>query len=228
MSLHHIVFAAGLIASTSLIFPPAASGQTPSADSAAPPVDTSVTDSVSQGNSTRLTVDSLGARTGGAGQPEQGSDSVRPPVPVDSILRKACRGSGGSATLARDLLVVVFAPEAARADRAALAREVGGKLLGPVSSEPGAYYLKVPTRGQEHRLRAAADELVRSGLVRRVGTRACPSPAPADTSRKAPADTSRKAPADTGSSTPADTSRPTSADTGSAGPADTSRAGVID
>ena len=209
MSLHHIVFAAWLMASTGLIFPPTAPGQTPAADSApASTVDTSGADSASPGDRTRLTVDSLGARTSGAGKPERASDSVRAPVPVDSILRKACRGSEGSATLARDLLVIVFAAEAGRADRAALVREVKGKLLGPVSSEPGAYYLRVPTGGQESRLRAAADELVRSGLVRQVGSRACPSPVPADTSRRTPADTSRPTSADTSQATSADTSPP--------------------
>jgi hypothetical protein len=210
MSLHHIVFAAWLMASTVLLFPPAAPGQIPTADSApASTVDTSVADSASPGDSTRLTVDSLGARTGGTSQADRVSDTVR--APVDSILRKACRGSGGSATLARDLLVVVFAPEAGRAERAALVREVRGKLLGPVSSEPGAYYLRVPTGGQEHRLRAAADELVRSGLVRQVGSRACPSLTPADTSRRTPVDTSRPTSADTSRATSADTSPPTPA-----------------
>jgi len=217
MSLHHIVFASWLLASTVFIFPSAAPGQTPTGDSApVSTVDTSAVDSASPGDSTPPTVDSLGARTGGTSQAERASDNVR--APVDSILRKACRSSGGSATLARDLLVVVFAPEASRADRAALVRKVGGKLLGPVSSEPGAYYLRIPTGGQEPRLRAAADELVRSGLVRQVGSRACPSLAPPDTSRRTPADTSRSTTADTSRTTPADTSR-ASADTSPPTPA---------
>jgi hypothetical protein len=226
MSLHHIVFAAQLMAPTVLILPPAAPGQTPADSAPASTVDTSVADSASPGDSTRLTVDSLGARTSGAGKAERASDSVR--APVDSILKKACGSSGGSATLARDLLVIVFAPEAGRADRATLVKEVRGKLLGPVSSEPGAYYLRVPTGGQEHRLRAAADELVRSGLVRRVGSRACPSPAPADTSRRTPADTSRLTSADTSRATSADTTRATSADTTRATSADTTRATSAD
>ena len=186
------------MASTGVMFPPAAPGQTPTSDSASR-VDTSVADSASPGDSTHLTVDSLGARTGGARQVERAPDSLR--APVDSVLRKACRSSGGSATLARDLLVIVFAPEAGRADRAALVREVSGKLLGPVSSEPGAYYLRVPTQGQEQRLRAAADHLVHSGLVRQVGSRACPSQLPADTSRRTPPDTGRPPPADTSRAT---------------------------
>jgi hypothetical protein len=225
MSLYHIAFAGWLLALPGLISPPAAPGQTPTADSApVSPADTlarmpgadsvlsrdsaALADSARAGDSARVTTDSLGARYGTAGEAERPSASVPAPQPVDSILSKACGGAEGSATLARDLLVIVFAPEAGRGDRAALISEVGGKLLGPVSSEPGAYYLRVPTGGQEHRLRAAADELVRSGLVRQVGTRACPSPAPADTGRATAADTSRPTAADTSRPSSADTSRP--------------------
>ena len=71
--------------------------------------------------------------------------------------------------------MVVFAPEAGAAERAAAAKNVDGTLLGPVTSgEPGAYYLSVPSGGEEYRLRAAADQLIQSGKVRQVGTRACP------------------------------------------------------
>ena len=41
-------------------------------------------------------------------------------------------------TTAPDLLVVIFTPESGRAERAAVAKSVGGKLLGQVASEPGA------------------------------------------------------------------------------------------
>jgi hypothetical protein len=81
------------------------------------------------------------------------------------------------------LLVVIFAPETGSADRAAAARRVKGRLLGQAVSEPGAYYLWVPAAGQEYRLRAVADQLIRSPAVRQVGSHACPSPASADSSR---------------------------------------------
>jgi hypothetical protein len=73
------------------------------------------------------------------------------------------------------LLVIVFGPEAGVQERAAAAKSVDGKLLGPVSSgERGAYYLRVPGGGGEYGLRAAADQLIQSGKVQQVGTRACP------------------------------------------------------
>jgi hypothetical protein len=82
-------------------------------------------------------------------------------------------------TIARDLLVVVFAPETSPVERTAAAKSVDGKLVG--SAEPGAYYLQVPARGQEHLLRAAADQLVQLGYVRQVGSRACPPVLPEPT-----------------------------------------------
>jgi hypothetical protein len=103
------------------------------------------------------------------------SDSV-PADPVDSVLSAACGGAAGSTTIARDLLVVVFAPEAGPAERAAVAKSVDGKLVG--SAEPGAYYLQVPARGQEPLLRGAADQLVQLAHVRQVGSRACPRVSP--------------------------------------------------
>ena len=125
------------------------------------------------------------ARSGGAG------DSIKPaaavtPLPTDSILSTACSGSAGSTTTAPDLLVVTFTPESGRAERAAAAKSVRGKLLGQVPSEPGAYYLSVPSGGQEYRLRAAADQLVLQPQVRQVGTRACPPAPPPDTTRPGP------------------------------------------
>jgi hypothetical protein len=129
-----------------------------------------------------------GSARNGAGAPAAANSTksaaaAAPSAPVDSILSAACGGPGEAGTVAPNLLVVVFAPDAGREERAAVARRAKGKLLGVVSSvEPGAYYLRVPTGGEEHRLRAVADELILSGLVRQVGSRACPSP-PADTAR---------------------------------------------
>jgi hypothetical protein len=98
---------------------------------------------------------------------------------VDSVLGAACGRAAGSTAIARDLLVVVFAPEASQAERAAAAKSVNGKLVG--SPEAGAYYLQVPARGQEHLLRAAADQLVQLAYVRQVGSRACPALRPEPT-----------------------------------------------
>jgi hypothetical protein len=188
---HQIALALVILIWQLLIVPPAASAQaatdttgpTPS-DTTAPagsdslagrgdtpsPAERDTTDSV-----TRSRADSL--RTAPSTPPKAGTVPARPdsvpPIPVDSVLGAACGGPAGSATIARNLLVVVFAPEAGPAERAAAAKSVDGKLVG--SPEPGAYYLQIPAGGREHLLRAAADELVQLPYVRQVGSRACPS-----------------------------------------------------
>jgi hypothetical protein len=104
------------------------------------------------------------------------SDTLSSPSPPrDSILQRAC-GAPGASSVARDLLVIVFRPDAGARERAAAVRSVNGKLLGPVSAEPGAYYVLVPVGGQEFKLRAAADELAQLAPVQQVGSRACPVP----------------------------------------------------
>ena len=104
--------------------------------------------------------------------------------PGDSILNAAC---SGSVTVARDLLVIVFAPEAGKGERSAVAESVEGRLLGPVGSgEPGAYYLRVPSEGDEYRLRTAADQLIQQANVRQVGSRACPPPPPPEKVQQKP------------------------------------------
>ena len=125
------------------------------------------------------------------GENSAAADSSQPaaaatPPPTDSILSAACSGSTGARTTAPDLLVVIFTPESGRAERAAVTKSVRGKLLGQAASEPGAYYLWVPSQGQESRLRSAADQLIQLPQVRQVGTRACPPAPRADTTRPGP------------------------------------------
>lgn len=115
---------------------------------------------------------------GQADTTKKADSSAAASAPRDSVLIAACTTPSGSASLARDLLVVVFTPEAGKRERAAAAKSVAGKLLGPVSSEPGAYYLRVPADGQEFRLRVAADQLIQLAQVKQVGSRACPPPSP--------------------------------------------------
>ena len=195
----HIVLA--LSVSQLLIAPPAASAQAATDTTAPAPSDTTArapSDSLAARRDTasragRDTTDTLTrprsdsvpdslrsapSAPGRAGAVRARSDSV-PAAPMDSILSAACGGAGGSTTTARDLLVVVFAPETGPAERAAAAKSVDGKLVG--SAEEGAYYLRVPARGQEHLLRAAADQLVQLGYVRQVGSRACPAVRPEPT-----------------------------------------------
>jgi len=115
---------------------------------------------------------------GPADTTKKGDSSAAASAPRDSILIAACSAPSGSASVARDLLVVVFTPEAGKRERAAAAKSVAGKLLGPVTSEPGAYYLRVPAEGREFRLRVAADQLIQLAQVKQVGSRACPPPSP--------------------------------------------------
>ena len=192
---HGIVLALSVSVSQLLIAQPAASAQVPATDTTAPaPSDTSAraaSDSLAARGDTSIagrdTTDTLTrprsdsvpdslrtapAAPGRGGTVRARADSI-PPTPVDSVLTAACGGAAGSTTIARNLLVVVFASDAGPAERAAAAKSVDGKLVG--SAEPGAYYLQVPARGQEHLLRAAADQLVQLAYVRQVGSRACPA-----------------------------------------------------
>lgn len=135
-------------------------------------------DSASGVTSAQPSSDSLRAEAdGSAPTPDTAAVSMES---GDSILNAACSGPGGPTTIARDLLVVIFAPDADAGERATAVKSVEGKLLGPVSlEEPGAFYLRVPSGGEEYRLRIAADPLVQLPQVRQVGSRACPSlPAP--------------------------------------------------
>ena len=166
-----------------LSVPPAMVGQVPDSGSPAPVAPDSQPgshrDSVLAADSTRAASDTVRPKTPG-NSPTPGTTAARP-EPVDSILRAAC---GAAGSVARDLLVIVFAPEAGVADRAAAAKAVGGRLLGSVTGEPGAYYLRVPSGGDEYRLRVAADRLIQLNMVRQVGSRTCPPLPPPDTARQ--------------------------------------------
>jgi len=198
MSLHSTFLAAWLLGLSLLMVPRVTSGQAPASDSTAvkPDIQPALSDSgpttgaspassdtaqrahpdsASKTDSTRATSDT--AHPPGARKATTSDTATPPAAPRDSILGAACSGPAGPATVARDLLVVVFAPEAGAAERAAAARKVDGKLLGRVTSgEPGAYYLRLPSGGggEEYRLRAAADQLILLDKVRQVGSRACP------------------------------------------------------
>jgi hypothetical protein len=150
-------------------------------------------------DATRLASDSAQPETGASGyrgapdtaRARGAVDSVQPAAaatspPPDSILSTACSGSAGLNATAPNLLVISFTPESGPAERAAVTKSVKGKLLGQVASEPGAYYLWVPSKGQEYRLRAVADQLIRHPQVRQVGSRVCPPAPPADTTRPGP------------------------------------------
>ena len=93
-----------------------------------------------------------------------------PPPPVDSVLAAACGESSG---LPPDLLTVVFRPTATAEEREAVAREVGGTLLGPSHHQaPGAWYLHVPRSGLDP---TVANRLILLAPVLEVGGTRCPS-----------------------------------------------------
>jgi hypothetical protein len=205
---HSTFLATCLLVSSILFAPPRMLCQEPASDSVpstASDSQTILTDSTQATGAPRPTLDTLrpipSDTPGGPDRPDAAPDSLRPSgdadttkgpadttrkadssaaafAPRDSVLIAACAAPSGSASVARDLLVVVFTPEAGKRERAAAAKSVAGKLLGPVTSEPGAYYLRVPAEGQEFRLRVAADQLIQLAQVKQVGSRACPPPSP--------------------------------------------------
>jgi hypothetical protein len=209
MSIYSTFLATWLLGLILLIVPRATSGQAPASDSTAVASDSqpALTDSVPKTDTARASSDTVLQRAdpdsvSKTDSTRAASDTVRPPAagtaprsdtataataPPDSILSAACSGPAGPGTVAPDLLVVVFAPEAGAAERAAAAKSVDGALLGQATSgEPGAYYLRVPSGGEEYRLRVAADQLILLDMVRQVGSRACPPPPPPNQARPTP------------------------------------------
>jgi hypothetical protein len=133
--------------------------------------DSSLRDSAAIADTTKIKSDTLRPRSNAP--PMKSDTAVRVKAPSDSILNVACGGAAGPRTVALDLLVVVFARDATAEERATAAATVRGKLVG--SPEPGTFYLRVPAKGDEYRLRAAADQLSLLPQVRQVGNRACPT-----------------------------------------------------
>ena len=200
MSLYSILLAAWLPGFALLIDPTAATGQAPAPDTAAraaPDSQRTVGDSGQKTDTAKATADTVKATTDTVAQrarPDSTprSDTTRAsaspappstsPEPRDSILSAAC---GGAAPVARDLLVVLFAPEAVARERTAAAKSVAGILLGPAGAgEPGAFYIRVPAGGSEFQLRHASDQLILLPQVRQVGSRACPPPARPEPTRE--------------------------------------------
>jgi hypothetical protein len=203
MSLHSTFLTTWLLGLGFLIVPPATSAQLPASDStpqASSDSQPAVTDSMQKSGASQAASDTMLPDSAlAADSTRAASDTVRPKAPggattsataeaptepADSILRAACSGPTGSTAVARDLLVIVFAPKTTAAERAAVAKTVDGSLLGSVTSEPGAYYLGVPSGGDEYQLRVASDRLIRLDLVRQVGSRACPPLPPPDTAQQ--------------------------------------------
>lgn len=205
MSLPHIFARLCLLAAALLPRPlqgqDSAAAMVPPADSARTQTDTTGPADTARAAQSDSTVRPAGADSAGADTARAALDSVPAPAPdtthssatgtsprslagamtrPDSILAAACSGPGASTSVARDLLVIVFTSYASAEEKTAAAKAVQGTLLGLVSgADPGTYYLRVPSGGQEYQLRLAADKLARLAQVKQVGSRSCPIVTPA-------------------------------------------------
>jgi hypothetical protein len=105
-----------------------------------------------------------------AGRASRDTTPARPRPPVDSVLGAACLDSQGSAP---DLLIVTFRAAATARERAAVAAEVGGELVGMSEhAAPGSWYLRVPGGAADP---SVADRLIMLSPVVEVGATRCPS-----------------------------------------------------
>jgi hypothetical protein len=137
---------------------------------AAMPAETLGSDSVPADSMRPQGAPSDSVRADSAGGPLRDTTPARPRPPVDSALGAACLDSRGSAP---DLLIVTFRSDATARERAAVAAEVGGELVGVSEhAAPGSWYLRVPGRAAD---RSVADRLILLSPVVEVGATRCPS-----------------------------------------------------
>jgi hypothetical protein len=116
------------------------------------------------------TADSPSVDSASVDSAAKGAAARRPAAPADSLLGAACGESGGAPP---DLIVVKFRPTATAAERAAVAREVGGTVSGPSEhAAPGSWYLRIPGSAGDH---SVADRLIQMSPVLEVGVVRCPS-----------------------------------------------------
>jgi hypothetical protein len=93
-----------------------------------------------------------------------------PPAPVDSALGAVCEETAHGPP---DVFLVTFLPSITEAERMAVAREVGGTLLGMSEhGGPGSWYLRVPGSAGDP---AVADRLILLSSVLEVGSTRCSS-----------------------------------------------------
>jgi hypothetical protein len=126
-------------------------------------------DSAARDSAARLRGDSLRRP-----RPDSAAAPARPaapaPEPVDSALGAACAGAAGDRP---DLVLVKFQATATETERAAVAKEVGGTLLGMSQhAAPGSWYLEVPGSAVDP---TVADRLILLPPVLEVAATRCPS-----------------------------------------------------
>ncbi len=132
------------------------------ADSARP-------DSAARDSAARPPGDSL-RRPGPDSAAAPAASAAPAPESVDSALGAACAGAAGGRP---DLLLVTFRATASESERAAVAKEVGGTLLGMSQhAAPGSWYVEVPGSGVDP---TVADRLILLPPVLEVGATRCPS-----------------------------------------------------
>lgn len=153
---------ASIVALAALLIAPLCAAQSTQAAPAADPDSAVVLPADSVGT------DSVGTDSVGTDSTAAPAPPAPPPIPVDSALGTACEGTAGNPP---DLLLVTFRPSTTASERSAVAREVGGTLLGLSEHDaPGSWYLRVPGSAGD---RAVADRLIRLSPVLEVGTTRC-------------------------------------------------------
>ncbi len=99
-----------------------------------------------------------------------------PPPAVDPHPKGICTdevpAGGGEAP---DLLLVVFLARSQPSDREAAIKAVKGTMVTADPADPAAWYVRVPSGGNEFTLRNIADRLIRARPVKEVGPVQCPA-----------------------------------------------------
>jgi hypothetical protein len=102
--------------------------------------------------------------------------AAAPPPAIDPHPKGICTAevpaSGGEAT---DLLLVSFLTRSAPSDREAAIKAVKGEKVTADPADPAAWYVRVPSGGNEFALRSIADRLIRARAVKEVGPVQCPA-----------------------------------------------------
>jgi len=134
-----------------------------------PPPDTAGPAGARPDSAPRDTARPAGTRPDSVAAPAGDTDPVARP-PVDSVLAAACKEANGGPP---DLLIVTFRPTATTEERAAVAKELGGIVVGPSEqTAPGAWYLQIPGSAVDPSI---ADRLILMPPVLEVGATRCPS-----------------------------------------------------
>jgi len=116
------------------------------------------------------------ARAGGTDSAAKPAPAPAPaPSPPASPLPKGACSEADAGGPATDLLLVTFRSRSAPAEREAALKTVKGTLVTPDPSDAAAWFVRVPSDGNEFVLRGIADRLIRAPVVKEVGPVQCPA-----------------------------------------------------